>query len=248
MKKKTEFFFNTVPEFLQALNLSVSSPLVSKLLIAYGVKISATYEANGDHATCANAGNLIHYILIFLLNTTRPSNETFSCVCTQTGMQLTHYNDVYGEYFISYITRGLIINLSQNYFDEQFLLLCGDIETNPGPRKKVDHKNKIARLKGIPSQQMKKIEATRMNNEGKSCMSDIENCGKQYEIMSATAGNSSPRSATYMYERIGSTLVQIMACCLFGTKPLSQSMLGYQLSLLEQISVTFYQNMILFIN
>ena len=188
-EKKTEFFFNTVPEFLQALNLSVSSPLVSKLLIAYGVKISATYEANGDHATCANAGNLIHYILIFLLNTTRPSNETFSRVCTQTGMQLTHYNDVYGEYFISYITRGLIINLSRNYFDEQLLLLCGDIETNPGPRKKADHKNKIARLKGIPSQQMKKNEATRMNNEEKSCMSDIENCGKQYEIMSATAGN-----------------------------------------------------------
>ena len=39
--------------------------------------------------------------------------------------------------------------------------------------------------------------------------------------------NSSPLSDAYMHQWIGSTLVQIMACCLLGTKPLSKPMLGY---------------------
>ena len=39
--------------------------------------------------------------------------------------------------------------------------------------------------------------------------------------------NSSPPSAAYMRQWIGSALVQIMACRLFGTKPLSKPMLGY---------------------
>ena len=39
--------------------------------------------------------------------------------------------------------------------------------------------------------------------------------------------NSSPLSAAYMRQWIGSAFVQIMACCLFGTKPLSKAMLGY---------------------
>ena len=39
--------------------------------------------------------------------------------------------------------------------------------------------------------------------------------------------NSSPPRATYMPQWTGSTLVQIMACRLFGAKPLSKSMLGY---------------------
>ena len=38
---------------------------------------------------------------------------------------------------------------------------------------------------------------------------------------------SSSPSAAYMRQLIGSALVQIMACCLFGTKPLSKPMLGY---------------------
>ena len=38
---------------------------------------------------------------------------------------------------------------------------------------------------------------------------------------------SSPPSATYMRQRIGSALVQIMACRLFYAKPLSKPMLGY---------------------
>ena len=39
--------------------------------------------------------------------------------------------------------------------------------------------------------------------------------------------NSSPPSATYMHQWTGSAVVQIMACHLFGTKPLSKPMLGY---------------------
>ena len=38
---------------------------------------------------------------------------------------------------------------------------------------------------------------------------------------------SSPPSAEHMWQWIRSALVQIMACCLFGTKPLSKPMLGY---------------------
>ena len=69
--------------------------------------------------------------------------------------------------------------------------------------------------------------------------------------------NSSPPSATYIRQWIGSTLVQIMACCcLFGAKPLSESILvmpnnhgykavvlGYcQLDPWEQTSVKFQSN------
>ena len=39
--------------------------------------------------------------------------------------------------------------------------------------------------------------------------------------------NSSPPSATYMRQWIRSVLIQIMACRLFGAKPLSEPMLGY---------------------
>ena len=39
--------------------------------------------------------------------------------------------------------------------------------------------------------------------------------------------NSSTPSATYKRQRIESALVQIMACRLYGAKPLSKPMLGY---------------------
>ena len=52
--------------------------------------------------------------------------------------------------------------------------------------------------------------------------------------------NSSPPSATYMRQWMRSVLVQIMACRLCGTKPLSKPMLSYcQLDPNEQTSVTF---------
>ena len=52
--------------------------------------------------------------------------------------------------------------------------------------------------------------------------------------------NSYPPSATCMCQWIGSALVQIMVCRLFGAKLLSKLMLGYcQLDPLEQTIVTF---------
>ena len=61
--------------------------------------------------------------------------------------------------------------------------------------------------------------------------------------------NSSPPSATYMRQWTGSALVQIMACCLIGAKPLSKPMLGYcQLDPYEQTSVKSNQNTKLFIH
>ena len=52
--------------------------------------------------------------------------------------------------------------------------------------------------------------------------------------------NPSPPSASYMRQWIGSALVEIMACRLFGAKPLSQPTLGYcQVDSWEHISVKF---------
>ena len=52
--------------------------------------------------------------------------------------------------------------------------------------------------------------------------------------------NPSPTSAAYMRRWIGTALVQIMACRLFGTEPLSKPMLVYcQLDLKQQTSVKF---------
>ena len=61
--------------------------------------------------------------------------------------------------------------------------------------------------------------------------------------------NSSPPSAPYICQLIGSALVQIMACRLFGAKPLSKPLLGYcQLDPKEQIQWSFNQNTKLFIH
>ena len=52
--------------------------------------------------------------------------------------------------------------------------------------------------------------------------------GKKAAILSQPQCiNSSPPSATYMSQWIGSALVRLMACRLFGAKPLSKPMLGF---------------------
>ena len=52
--------------------------------------------------------------------------------------------------------------------------------------------------------------------------------------------NSSPPIAACMHQWTRSALVQVMACCLFGIKPLPEPMLAYcQLHSWEQISVKF---------
>ena len=67
------------------------------------------------------------------------------------------------------------------------------------------------------------------------CAYELFICGKQrwnHEhfpvVLSKKQFNSSPPSAAYMRQSIGSALVQIMACRLFAAKPLCKPMLGYQ--------------------
>ena len=61
--------------------------------------------------------------------------------------------------------------------------------------------------------------------------------------------NSSSPSAAYMHQWTGSALVQIMACPLFGTKPLSKPMLGYcQLDPMNKLQWKFSKNTQLFIH
>ena len=48
-----------------------------------------------------------------------------------------------------------------------------------------------------------------------------------FALLCSVVLNSSPPSAAYMRQWIGSALVHIMACRLFGVKPLSKPMLGY---------------------
>ena len=76
-----------------------------------------------------------------------------------------------------------------------------------------------------------------------------QNIGSQHEIFSSGCGwkccfseiNSSPPSAVYMHWWNGSALVQIMACRLDSTKPLSKPVLTYcQLEPKEHISMKFY--------
>ena len=60
------------------------------------------------------------------------------------------------------------------------------------------------------------------------------------DILLDTMLNLSPPSAAYMHQWIGSALVQIMACRLFGAKPLPEPILAYcQLDYWEYISVKF---------
>ena len=61
--------------------------------------------------------------------------------------------------------------------------------------------------------------------------------------------NSSPPSAAYMHQLIGSASVQIMACRLFGAKQLSKPMLGYcHLDPYNKLQWKFNQNVKIFIH
>ena len=57
------------------------------------------------------------------------------------------------------------------------------------------------------------------------CLTWNKSCMKKYQKKKGI--NSSPPSAAYMRQWIGSALVQIMACRLNGAKPLSEPMLEY---------------------
>ena len=63
-------------------------------------------------------------------------------------------------------------------------------------------------------------------------------CLNYFELIQLPLIISSHPSATYMRQWIGSALIQVMACRLFGAKPLPEPMLAYcQLDPQEQTSV-----------
>ena len=67
-----------------------------------------------------------------------------------------------------------------------------------------------------------------------------DSCGRVLANNQKLYLNSFPPSAAYMRQGTGSALVQAMACCLFGTKPLPEPMLIFrQLDPCEQTSVKF---------
>ena len=66
------------------------------------------------------------------------------------------------------------------------------------------------------------------------------------QLWASITFNSSPPNAAYMWQIIWSALVQIMACCLFGTKLLSKPMLGY--CQLDKLQWNFNQNTKFFIH
>ena len=78
-----------------------------------------------------------------------------------------------------------------------------------------------------------------MRNEWISAYFTIEN-HKRVQAQTMPFSNLLSRSDAYMHQQTRPSLVQIMACCLFGTKPLPEPMITYfQLDLLEQTSVIF---------
>ena len=196
--KRMFFIFEIIPLFLQALNLSVSDPSVQKLLCNYGIKVSDKNKSRSNATEMIqNYGSLIDYILNVLLSKTRPSNATFMRLSQLTGPQLLSFNALYKTDFISYIDKITVNDISRNNFDIELLILCGDIETNPGPKRKAVHAKRIERLK------LSKAKVSLSANVGETnevCLksSDSESSrnlhnyeipNKQYTVRSVVAGS-----------------------------------------------------------
>jgi len=84
--------------------------------------------------TFTDTDTLINCMLKMLLRKTRPSNETSMRIIHKTGIHLLKFNTLYGTHFTSCIDTTILSNILINKFDCDLLLLCGDIESNPGPR------------------------------------------------------------------------------------------------------------------
>ena len=196
--KRMFFIFEIVPLFLRALNLSVSDPLVQKLLCNYGVKVSDKNKSRSNATEVKqNYGSLIEYILNVLLSKTRPANVTFMRLSQVTGQQLLSFNASYQTDFILYIDKITVNDISRNNFDIDLLILCGDIETNPGPKRKAVYAKRIERMK------LSKAKVSPCANVGETnekCLKsndsethrslrNYENHEKQYTIRSVVAGS-----------------------------------------------------------
>ena len=188
------FIFEIVPLFLQALNLSASDPLVQKLLHNYGVK-GFNISTSKPVEMMDNSGNLMDYLLNFLLRNTRPSYFTFIRVCSQTGQHLSNYNDTYGARFSCHLNDTTFNSMSRNSFDIDLLILCGDIETNPGPRRKPAIAKRIHNL-AMSRQQRTTVSPTSVNeirphpsnSETANNMHDNDTASRHFAIKSAVTG------------------------------------------------------------
>jgi len=133
--RRTLFTFDIFPRFLDSLKLSVSDELVQILLLKYGISISRISTVNvTETMTMLNSSDtLINCVLKLLLSKTKPSDATLMRVIQNTGQYLLEYNNLYGAYFTAFIDQSALSNMSVNNFDIDLLLLCGDVESNPGP-------------------------------------------------------------------------------------------------------------------
>ena len=84
------------------------------------------------------------------------------------------------------------------------------------------------------------IKLSIARHSGYLCANHMLIVGHVILSASCTPINPFPPSAAYMRQWTGSSLVQVMACRLFGAKPLTEPMLAYcQLDSWENISVKF---------
>ena len=134
--RRTVFVFDILPRFLDSLKLSVSEPLVQRLLLKYGIRTTNALNVTETMITLNNSDSLLNCALKLLLIKTQPCDATFLRVIHQSGNYLLKYNTLYGAYFMSSIDKNALSNICANKFDIDLLLLCGDVESNPGPPRK----------------------------------------------------------------------------------------------------------------
>ena len=176
------FLFQIVPLFLQSLNLTVANPLVQKLLSTYGVKISDGVKSFQTEVS-SQPGNLLNFILKLLLNKTRPSNATFLRIYKETGAWLLNYDALFGDRFEIHVKENEVDRLSRNNFDIYLLLLCGDIEKNPGPKRKAGYVKRAQQVLAN-NPQLKANDSNSGSNP-----SDMGRNTSHYTINSSITGN-----------------------------------------------------------
>ena len=135
--RRSLFVFHLLPQLLDTLQLSISDQLVSVLLRRYGICLSTTNKVSNTEAMTvfSKTDTLIDCMLKVLLRRTQPSNDSFLRVIQKTGKCLLKYSNLYGTLFTSCLDSSRLHSISTNNFDVDLLILCGDVESNPGPKK-----------------------------------------------------------------------------------------------------------------
>jgi len=103
----------------------------------YGIRLSTTNTVSNTEAMTvfSETDTLIDCMLKVLLRRTKPSNDSFLRVIQKTGQCLLKYSNLYGTQFTSFYDSSTLHSISTNNFDIDLLILCGDIQSNPGPKK-----------------------------------------------------------------------------------------------------------------